>query len=144
MSISEKIKAIDNKIKQNKDQYNLDRHTAKMFALPSGNVSKYEFLTGKDILSEVALKRSEYSPLGKELKKQTSVGEKQYQDFNKVSNHDEKEEPVKIIKEGPLRTDESSLFYNNKYCLSEYKNVEKYLDDFSVSKYDNYLASIKQ
>ena len=41
---------IDNKIEQNKAQYNLDRQTAKIFALSSGNVSKYEFLTGKDVL----------------------------------------------------------------------------------------------
>ena len=30
MSISEKIITIDNKIEQNKDQYNLDRQTAKL------------------------------------------------------------------------------------------------------------------
>ena len=41
MSISEKIKAINNKIEQNKVQYNLDRKTAKMYVLSSGNVSKY-------------------------------------------------------------------------------------------------------
>ena len=50
MSIGEKIKAINNKIEQNKAQYNLDRETAKISALSSGNVSKYEFLTGKKLL----------------------------------------------------------------------------------------------
>ena len=40
MSISEKIKTIDNKIAQNKAQYNLDRKTAKISASSSGNVSK--------------------------------------------------------------------------------------------------------
>ena len=43
MSINEKIKAINNKIEQNKAQYNLDRQTAKISILSSGNVSKYEF-----------------------------------------------------------------------------------------------------
>ena len=52
MSISEKIKAIDKKTDQNKVQYNLDRQTAKISALSSGNVSKYKFLTAKDVLSE--------------------------------------------------------------------------------------------
>ena len=52
MSISDKIKAINNKIKQNKSQYNFDRETAKISALPSEDVSKYEFLTGKDVLLE--------------------------------------------------------------------------------------------
>ena len=52
MSISKKIKTIDNKIEQSKAQYKLDRQTAKLSALLSGNVSKYEFLIGKDILPE--------------------------------------------------------------------------------------------
>ena len=40
MSISEKTKSINNKIEQNKAQQNLDRQTAKISALSSGNVSK--------------------------------------------------------------------------------------------------------
>ena len=52
MSISEKIKVIKNKIEPNKAQYVLDRQTAKISALSSGNVSKYEFLTDKDVLPE--------------------------------------------------------------------------------------------
>ena len=44
-------------------------------------------LPEKDMLQKVsALKRFEYSPLDKELKKQTNVIEKQYQDFDKVFN----------------------------------------------------------
>ena len=43
MSISEKIKAINNKIEQNKAQHDLDRQTSKISALSSRNVSKYEF-----------------------------------------------------------------------------------------------------
>ena len=41
-----------NKIKQNKPQYNLERKTAQISALSSGNVSKYEVLTGKDFFPE--------------------------------------------------------------------------------------------
>ena len=59
-------------------------------ALSSGNVSKYEFLTDKDVLPETelsekatALKRFECLPLGRGLKKQTSVAEKKYQGLNK-------------------------------------------------------------
>ena len=85
MSISDKIKTINNKIEQRKAQYNLDKQTATISALSSRNVSKYEFLTSKDVLTDIYLlekaatmKRFKYSPLGKELKKQTSVAEKQY------------------------------------------------------------------
>ena len=85
MSISEKIKAINNKIEKNKAQYNLDRQTAKISALLSENVSIYEFLTGKVVLPEkdllekaATMKRFEYLLLGSELKKQTDIAEKQY------------------------------------------------------------------
>ena len=52
MSISGKSKTIDNKIEQNKPQYHLDRQTAKISALSSRIVSKYKFLTDKDVLPE--------------------------------------------------------------------------------------------
>ena len=54
------------------------KKSGKISALSSGNVSKYEFLTGKsvkdvllkkDLLEKAAtLKRFEYSPLGSDLK----------------------------------------------------------------------------
>ena len=52
MSISEKMKTIDNKIEQNNAQYSVDRQTANISALSSGNVSKHKFLTGKDCCIE--------------------------------------------------------------------------------------------
>ena len=105
MTVSEKIKIIDNKIEQNKAQYNLDRQTAKISVLSSGNVSKYEFLPEKDLLEkatalnlniQIFTKRLEYLPLGSELKKQTIVAEKQYEKEGPVTI--QKEEPVKIEK----------------------------------------------
>ena len=72
MSISEKIKTIGNKIKQNKGQYDLDRQTAKISALSSRNVSQNDFLTEKHVLpvrdfigKAAKLKRFEYPLLGK-------------------------------------------------------------------------------
>ena len=52
-----KIKAINKKIEQNKEQDNLDRQIAKVLALSSWNFSKYEFLTGKDVLPKKDLFR---------------------------------------------------------------------------------------
>ena len=49
MTVSGKIKTIDNKIEQNKAHYSLDKQTAKVSALLLGNISKYEYLIGKDI-----------------------------------------------------------------------------------------------
>ena len=82
MSICQKIKGTNNKIKQNTAQYDLDKQTAKISASSSGNVSNYELLTGKNVKAllqtDAALKIFEYLPLGKELKKQTSVAEQHY------------------------------------------------------------------
>ena len=85
MIISKKIKAINNKIKQNQAQYNLDRQTVKISALSPGNGCKYEFLIGKAVLTKkdllekvAAIKIYEYSPLDKELKSQTDIAKKQY------------------------------------------------------------------
>ena len=82
MIFSEKI---NNKIEQNKTQYDLDMQASKVLALSSGNVGKYDFLTGKDVLPQkgllekrFAIKRFEYSPLGSELKKQTGIAQDQY------------------------------------------------------------------
>ena len=79
MTINKKIKTINNKIEQNKAQYNLDRQSGKISALLSGNVGKYEFLTGKDPLLEKDLlgKVAKITPLGSELKKQADIAEKQ-------------------------------------------------------------------
>ena len=80
MTISKKIKTTDNKIEQNKTQYDLDTKTFKISALLSRNVSKYEFLISKDVLPEnnllekaATIKRFEYSSLGSELEKQTGI-----------------------------------------------------------------------
>ena len=93
MSISENIKAINNKIDQSRVRYNSDGQTSKISALSSGNISKYKFLTGKGSFARkrlarkaAALKKFEYFPLGKKLKRQTSVAEKEYQKLDNVYN----------------------------------------------------------
>ena len=59
-------------------------------------------MTGKDVLLEKdllekfeAIKKFEYSLLGKESEKQTSVGEKQYKKFNNAFESNKKEEEEK-------------------------------------------------
>ena len=105
MTDSEKIKTINKKIEQNKAQYDLDRQTAKISALSSGNVSKYEFLTSEDVLPEKKLlekaariKRFEYSPLGSELKKQTGIAKDQHKFFKDQinANSNNRKDGVKI------------------------------------------------
>ena len=49
MLLSEQAKILDDKIKANKAQYDLDREAAKISALLSGELEKYEYLIGKDL-----------------------------------------------------------------------------------------------
>ena len=49
MTVIDQIKILNGKIKQNESQYDLDRKTAKISALSSNNLDKYEYLTGKDL-----------------------------------------------------------------------------------------------
>ena len=46
MTVSKKIKTIDNKTEQNKAQHNLDQQTVKISALSSRNMCRYECLAG--------------------------------------------------------------------------------------------------
>ena len=68
MTVTDQIKILDRKIMQNEAQYDLDRKAAKISALSSNNLDKYEYLTGEDLglkPSTVEQTKSEYSPLGK-------------------------------------------------------------------------------
>ena len=68
MTVTDQIKILDRKIMQNEAQYDLDRKAAKISALSSNNLDKYEYLTGEDLglkPSTVEQAKFEYSPLGK-------------------------------------------------------------------------------
>ena len=49
MTATDQLKIIDNKIITNQVQYDLDRLAAKISALSSGELGKYEYLTGEDL-----------------------------------------------------------------------------------------------
>ena len=68
MTVTDQIKILNRKIMQNKAKYDLDRKTAKISALSSNNMDKYEYLTGKDLGLKPSIAdqvKFEYSPLCK-------------------------------------------------------------------------------
>ena len=68
MTRKEQNKILDDKIKANNVQYNLDRMNAKISAYSSGDLPKSEYLTKKDLgYKPDAFEQAkfEYSPLGK-------------------------------------------------------------------------------
>ena len=68
MTCKEQNKILDDKIKANNAQYDLDRMNAEISAYSSGDLPKYEYLTKKDLgYKPDAFEQAkfEYSPLGK-------------------------------------------------------------------------------
>ena len=68
MTRKEQVKILDDKIKANNVQYDLDRMNAEISAYSSGDLPKYEYLTKKDLgykLDAFEQAKFEYSPLGK-------------------------------------------------------------------------------
>ena len=73
---------IDDKVKDEKIQYDINREAAKISALSSGKVDKHEYLTGKEILPSgqsriIEKAKCSCSPLGKAFKKQIKTIEDQ-------------------------------------------------------------------
>ena len=84
---------IEDQIKDENLQYDINREAAKILALSSGKIDKYEFLTGEEILplnqqQIIEQAKFTYSPLRKSFKKQIKTiedqGEKQV-DTSKTS-----------------------------------------------------------
>ena len=49
MTVTDQLKIVDSKIKANQAQYDLDRLAVKISAYSSGDLRKYERLTGEDL-----------------------------------------------------------------------------------------------
>ena len=80
MTINQQIKILDNKIRSNQAQYDLDIQNAKIFALSSGELERYEYLTGENLRYKpnvVQKAKFQYSPLGHIFNKGLGAGEKQ-------------------------------------------------------------------
>ena len=79
MTITEHVKILNDKIKVNKAQYYLDRQAAKISALLSGELEKYEYLTGEnsgykpDVLQKA---KFEYFPLSQIFNKGLNTSER--------------------------------------------------------------------
>ena len=73
---------IEDQIKDEKLQYDINREAAKISALSSGKLDKYEYLTGEEKLPSnqqqiIQQAKFNYSPLGKAIEKQRKTIEDQ-------------------------------------------------------------------
>ena len=103
MTVTDQIKILNRKIKQNESQYDLDRKAAKISALSSNNLDKYEYLTGEDLglkPSTVEQAKFEYSPLEKIFNKGLIEDDKKEGLCKRIKNIENKiEEQWKAIED---------------------------------------------
>ena len=95
---------IEDQIKDEKLQYDINREAAKISALSSGKLDKYEYVTGEEILPSnqqqiIQQAKFNYSPLGKAIEKQIKTikdqGEKQVVALESSKDSDKKLTPIK-------------------------------------------------
>ena len=108
---------IEDQIKDEKLQYDINRKAAKISALSSGKIDKYEYLTGEEILPSnqqqiIEQAKFTYSPLGKAFEKQTKIIE------------DKGEKQIKAIQDNrkQLISDDD---YKNKLLISKEREIFK-------------------
>ena len=71
---------IDDKIRDEKLQYDINREASKLPAIYSGKIGQYEYLSGEEILPSNQRQIIEpakfiYSPLGKDFEEQTKMSQ---------------------------------------------------------------------
>ena len=134
MTVTDQIKILNRKIKQNETQYDLDREAAKISALSSKNLDKYELLTGKDLglkSRTIDQAKFEYSPLGKVFNKRLSEEDKREGILKQLKNIKDKNEElintlVQLIKLLRIKkiTKSEILTYNTKHNFVKLKNID--------------------
>ena len=95
MTLTDQLKILNDKVKPNKTQYDLDRKAAKISALSRGKLEKYEYLSGEDLgyKPDVIQKaKSEYSLLGKVFNKGLDESDKKEGLLKRLKNIEDKSE----------------------------------------------------
>ena len=122
---------INYQIRDEKLQYDINREAAKISALSSGKIYKYEYLTGKGILPSdqqqiIEQTKFTYSPLGKPFEKQIKTiedqGEKQVKALNIFKSDNEKLTIEDVIPKNALKNNEAIKE------LNKIKEIEKTVD----------------
>ena len=149
---------IEDQIKDEKLQYDINREAAKISSLSSGKLDKYEYLTGEEILPSnqqqiIEQAKFTYSPLGKAFKKQTKTiedqGKKQVkaiQDSKQLVNinkDDDYKDKLLLSKEIKILKD----IYNKRLDKIEEINNETDYDDLDyviLNKNMEYNFSIEK
>ena len=125
MTVTDQIKMIHNKIKANQAQYDLDRLTAKISAYSSGDLRKYEYLTGEDLGYKPSVfeqAKFDYSPLGNIFTKGLDKDDQKEGLFKRLENIQDKNEELlnafsAANKVSKAAKNESDFNYDFKYTF---------------------------
>ena len=125
MAVTDQIKILDRKVKQDEAQYDLDRKAAKITAICSKNLDQYEYLTGEDLEykpSTVKRAKFDYSPLSKFFNKGLKEEDKEEGLLKRLKNtEDRSEEQLKIVRKKTNIKPQTDLFDKDfdsgSYCL---------------------------
>ena len=123
---------------QNEAQYELDRKAAKISALFSNNLDKYEYLTGEKLglkLNTIEQAKFEYSPLGKKNDKGLDKDKDKKEGLLKrlKDTEDKNKEHLKVFKDQLEKQPFISKVKNPNFNNVSFKNL---LDDKSMEVFD--------
>ena len=145
---------INDQIRDEKLQYDINREAAKISALLSGEIHKYDYLTGEDILPSnqqqiIEQAKFTYSPLGKAFEKQIKTiedqGEKQIKAIQDQGQ-------VKTIKKYAYDAEDTPFISKQKEIFNELvdERLEKITDldkkvnsDDLIYRYKGNTADVK-
>ena len=116
---------IEDQIKDEKLQKGINREAAKISALSSSKINKYQYLTGEEILPlnqqrRIQQAKFNYSPLGKAIEKQRKTVE------------DQGKKQVKAIQDNKQLVNED--YYNDKLLLSREREIFKVIYNKRLDK----------
>ena len=135
---------IDDQIRDEKLQYDINREAAKISALSSDKIHKHEYLTGEDILPSnrqqiIEHAKFTYSSLGKAFEKQIKTieyqGEKQVKALNMLKSDNNKLTIEDVIPKSAFANDEAEKEID-KIKKIDIIDREKFLYKASGNRYD--------
>ena len=134
MTVIDQIKILNRKIKQNESQYDLDREAAKISALSSNNLDKYELLTGEDLdlkPSTIEQAKFGYSPLGKIFNKGLIEEDKKEGVLKGLKNiKDKNEELINTLSatnkatKNKTNIQSKKLIYDVNHSFAKFRNID--------------------
>ena len=117
---------INDQIRDEKLQYNINRERAKISPLSSGKIDKYEYLTGGEILpsnQQQILEQAKfnYSPLGKAFEKQIKTIEDQGENHVEALKNLKPKEQTKAIEGKSNNQSKATNIFND--LIKERKSI---------------------